>query len=102
MTIFELLQTLGIPVAYSHFKEENAPVRPPYLVYLGAGQDDTAADNDYVYKRNRYQIEYYFADKNEEQEAAIEELLADNGYLYEKSEDVYIEDEGVFVIYYMI
>ena len=102
MTLFELLQTLNIPCAYSHFKDENAPKHPPYIVYLGAGQDDTAADNEYIYKRNRYQVEYYFTEKNEEQENAIEKLFVDNGYLYEKSEDVYIEDEGVFVIYYMM
>ena len=35
-------------------------------------------------------------------EARIEALLLENGYLYDKSEDVYIEDEGVFVIYYTI
>ena len=33
-------------------------------------------------------------------ENAIETLLLNNGYLYTKSEDVYIEREDVFVIYY--
>lgn len=106
MTIFEILtdpQTgLGIPCAYSHFNDEDAPAAPPYLVYMGAGQDDFEADNTYYHKRNRYQIEYYFTDKDEDLEAQIEQLLLDNSYLYEKSEDVYIESEGVFVIYYTI
>ena len=35
-------------------------------------------------------------------EAAIEKVLLDNGLLYDKSEDVFIEDEGVFVIYYTV
>ena len=43
-----------------------------------------------------------FIEKDETMEARIEALLLENGYLYDKSEDVYIEDEGVFVIYYTI
>ena len=106
MTLFEILTDeesgLGIPCAYSHFRDEDVPESPPYLVYIGNGQDTFEADNSYYWSRNRYQIEYYFTEKNEEQEAAIEKLLLDNGYLYDKSEDVYIEEQGVFVIYYYV
>lgn len=102
MTLFEVLQSTGLPCAYSHFKPGNQPSAPPYIVYLGAGQYDMAADNTYYYRVNQYQIEYYFTEKNEETEANIEQLLLDNGYPYEKSEDVYIESEGVFVIYYTV
>ena len=106
MTLFEILTNpetgLGIPCAYSHFRDDEVPEAPPYLVYMGDGQDTFEADNTYYWTRNRYQIEYYFTEKNEEQEAAIEKLLLDNGYLYDKTEDVYIEDQGVFVIYYNV
>lgn len=99
MTIYQVLQSTGLPCAYSHFK---TPQEPPYLVYLGSGQDVLEADNTHYWKNNRYQIEYYFTEKNETNEAAIEEVLLDNGLLYDKSEDVFIEDEGVFVIYYTV
>lgn len=108
MTTFETLQTIGtaldLPVCYSHFRKEDGdvPQQPPYLVYIGAGQDTFQADNTHYYRENRYQVEYYFKDKNEEMEAEIEDALLANGFLYEKSEDVYIESEGVFVIYYQI
>ncbi len=102
MTIFETLQRTGLPCAYSHFRKKDAPKTPPYIVYLGAGQNNFEADNTFYHSENRYQVEYYFTDKNEEKEAEIEQLLLENGYLYEKSEDVYIEEEGVFVIYYTI
>lgn len=102
MTVFEILQTLGLPCAYSHFTDKDAPKTPPYIVYIGEGQDTFDADNTHFYRTNRYQIEYYFTKKNETTETAIEDALLDNGFLYEKSEDVYIEDEGVFVIYYTI
>ena len=106
MTLFEILTDnetgLDIPVVYSHFKDRDVPTAPPYVAYIGAGQDAFAADNSYYWSRNRYQLEYYFTKKNEAEEAAIESLLLDNGFLYDKSEDVYIEQEGVFVIYYNI
>lgn len=106
MTLFEILTNsetgLNIPVAYSHFTDKDSPKAPPYLVYIGDGQDTFEADNSYYWKRNRYQLEYYFTKKNEAEEATIEGVLIDNGFLYQKSEDVYIESEGVFVIYYNI
>lgn len=102
MTIFEVLQKTGLPCAYSHFRDRNAPTAPPYIVYTGTGQNTFQADDTHYWRRNRYQIEYYFTLKNEQTEAVIEDLLLANGFLYEKSEDVFIEDEGVFVIYYTV
>ena len=99
MTISETLQSTGLPCVYSHFKK---PQSPPYIAYIGNGQDTLDADNTHYWRNNRYQVEYYFTTKNESNEEAIETALLDNGFLYDKSEDVYIEDEGVFVIYYYI
>lgn len=106
MTLYQILTDpdtgLDIPVAYSHFTKKSAPKEPPYLLYIGEGQETFKADNTFYHSRNTYQLEYYFTEKDETKEAAIEKLLLDNGFLYEKSEDVYIEDEGVFIIYYQI
>ena len=102
MTIFEILQATGLPCAYSHFRDRTLPKVPPYIVYTGTGQDTFQADDTHYWRRNRYQIEYYFTQKNEATETLIEDLLLQNGYLYEKTEDVFIEDEGVFVIYYQV
>ena len=99
MSIYSTLQGAGLPCAYSHFK---TPQTPPYIVYIGSGQNTFDADNTHYWKRNTYQIEYYFTTKNEQNEASIEEALLTAGYLYEKSEDVYIEDQNVFVIYYYV
>jgi hypothetical protein len=106
MTLYQILtdeeKGVGIPVAYSHFTDKDSPSSPPYIVYLGNGQDNFKADDTFYFTENRYQIEYYFTEKDEEEESKIEKCLLDNGLRYEKSEDVYIEDEGVFVIYYQI
>lgn len=95
--IYKTLQSTGLPCAYSHFKTAQ---KPPYLVYIGNGQDNFAADNTFYHSRNNYQVEYYFKDKDEQKEREIEAALLAEGYLYEKSEDTYIDDQGLFVIYY--
>lgn len=99
MTIFETLQLTGLPCAYSHFKTKK---EPPYLVYIGNGQDTLDADDTHYWRNNRFQVEYYFTTKNETNERAIEDALLAQGYLYDKSEDIYVEDEGVFLIYYYL
>lgn len=99
MSIYQVLQSTGLPCAYSHFKKKQSP---PYIVYIGNGQNTFQADDTHYWKQNTYQVEYYFTTKNEQNEEAIESALLDNGFLYEKSEDIYIEEEEVFVIYYYI
>ena len=99
MSIYSTLQGTSLPCVYSHFK---VPKTPPYIVYIGNGQNVLDADNTHYWRRNQYQVEYYFTEKNEANEAAIEEALLKDGYLYNKSEDVFIEGEGVFVIYYYV
>ena len=97
--MLELLQEIGLPFVYSHFQK---PVEPPYIVYIGNGQDNFGADNTWYHKKNRYQLEYYFKKKDEGTEETIETILLRNGYNYSKSEDVFVEGEGVFLIYYYI
>ena len=103
MSIYSTLASTGLPCVYSHFKPVDGQ-RPtiPYIAYLGSGQTTFKADDTIYWKENEYQVEYYFTEKNEELEEEIESALLNAGYIYEKSEDVYIENEGVFVIYYYI
>lgn len=93
------LKTLGIPVAYGAFEKEQ---KPPFIAFIGAGQETFSADDSYYYKENNYQIEYYYTLKDEELEERIEELLLNNGWPYEKSEDTYIQEDDMWVIYYQI
>lgn len=99
MTIYETLQSTGLPCAYSHFKTKH---EPPYVIYIGSGQDTFDADNTIYWHRNIYQVEYYFTEKDEANETAIEEALLAGGFKFTKSEDVYIESEDVQVIYYYL
>lgn len=97
--IYQVLTATGLPVFYGYIPE---PTPAPYIVYLGAGQDNFAADNRFYFSRNNYQIEYYFKTKDEATEARIEEALQTAGLPYEKSGDSYIDSEGLFVLYYQI
>ena len=97
--IQETLIKTGLPCAYSHFMK---PVQPPFICYIGRGQETFGADNTWHYTNNQYQIEYYFTEKNEANEKAIEDVLLTDGFNYDKSEDSYIESEGLFVIYYYV
>ena len=97
--IYDVLKSAGLPCSYSHFQKK---IEPPYLVYIGSGQDTFGADNTWYHRENTYQVEYYFTTKNEANETAIENALLENGYNYEKSEDIFLEDEGLFLIYYYI
>lgn len=99
MTVFQMIETLGRPVAYGYHSKE---VELPYFCIIGAGQDHFSADNTYYTTQERTQIEYYFKDKDPVFEFQIESLLLANNYKYEKSEDAYLEDQDVFLIYYDI
>ena len=99
MTIYEVLDTLSIPWAYGRFLDWQDP---PYAILMGAGQNVFPADNTYYHRANSYRVEYYFKAKNESLETEIENALLAGGFKYEKSEDLYIDSEDIFSIYYYI
>lgn len=101
-TIYSTLQKTGIPCAYSHFRTGTLPKNPPYCVYLGAGQSSMIADDSMYWRENQYQVEYYFTTKSESAENAFENILISDGWIFSKTEDVYIESENLFVIYYTV
>lgn len=99
MSMFEILQSTGLPCAYSHFETRQ---EPPYILYMGDGQNTLSADDTFYWRQNTYQIEYYFKTKDEEAEAMIENALLSAGYQYEKSGDTYVQSEDIFVIFYNV
>lgn len=98
-TMIKIRDRMKIPVAFGAFEESQSL---PYIVYRGAGQTNIPADDTFYHSEPDYQIEYYFGEKNEETESGIEQILLEDGLLYEKSEDTYIEEEKVWVIYYQV
>ena len=98
-TIFTSLQTLGIPVVYGRHTQK---VKTPYLLLSGAGQDAFQADNTFYVTEDRWTVELYFTKKDPALEKRIEDLLLGIGRRYEKSEDIFLDDQEVFWLYYNI
>lgn len=99
MKLIDILGQLGIPAAYGKFDK---PQPAPFAVYLGAGQERFFGDNTIYSKYNDYSLEYYFTKKSAAKEDELETALLNNGFIYEKSEDVYIDDDDIYVIYYTV
>lgn len=108
--IKEAMDNTGLPWAYMLFRgktyidEEGVErdVKPPFLVYYGAGQEKQSADDTHYWSENYYNVEYYFEEKNETNEEGIEAALLAEGFQFEKSEDTYLDDEDLFAIYYYL
>ena len=66
------LKSTGLPCVYSHFAK---PKKPPYLAYIGDGQNTLKADDTIYWRENTYRVEYYFTEKNEANEKAIKDFL---------------------------
>ena len=69
MTFFEKVQTIGLPCVYSHYEQGREDIEIPYLAYHGNGQNTFEADDTFYWRENQYMVEYYFTEKDEEQEA---------------------------------
>ena len=92
-----VVETLGIPVSMGKTLEKRFP---RYVIVKGNGQEVVPADDTYIYREDRIQLEYYYTNKNGTEEEAFENALLAAGFMYDKSEDVFIDEEGIFVIYY--
>ena len=99
MELYEILKQTGRPVAYHSFKEDT---ELPFLIWIGAGSKNFGADDKVYHNKYGYVVEYYYEFKDLEMEDKIEELFNSNEIYWQKSEDIYIESERMFVIYYYI
>lgn len=93
------LKEINIPMAYGKFP---TPQNIPYVIYFGNGQNKNLADDTIYNKENKYLLEYYFEFKSSATEEKIENILLELGYIYEKSEDIYIESQDMYLIKYYI
>ena len=97
-TLFTLLKSTGLPVAYHHFK---TPPEPPYIVYLFSYSSNFGADNKVHGKVNNYQVELYTTIKDPASEKLIEDALNGADVYWEKTE-MYIDSEGLYQVLYEI
>ena len=100
-TIYDLLKTLGIPVAYDHF-DSNKQVAPPFVAYREIAPDTFKADGKTYYRPYEFEIELVTEIKNPTLESTIEELLTTNNIPYDKEDEVWDEDEKIYHNFYEI
>ena len=97
--LLTVLQETGIPYAYDHFSEGEAP-EPPFVCYLFFGSNNFAADGHVYYKINEVHVELYTDCKDLSVERTLEDALDQHGIFYEKSE-VWIESEMLYEVLYV-
>lgn len=101
MTLAELntlLETLGMPVAYSHFKKATSP---PFITYQFAYGSDFKADNQNYKDISNVQVELYTKIKDLTNEGQVEALLKNNRLPYMKTE-AFLDSENLYQVIYEI
>ena len=99
MTLAELKQRCedqGFKYAYGIFKNST---EPPHLVAICRDTDNFMADNKVYDKDTPVQLDYTYINKDIEMQNKIEdEILGD--IPWNKTEEVYLSDEGVWQVSY--
>ena len=100
-TIFNILNTLEIPVAYDHFNSDKN-VNPPFLAYREISSDTFKADNISYVRNYNYELELVTIKKDVELQDRLETLLTNNKIPYDKKDEVWDHDEKIYHNYYEI
>lgn len=99
--LFDLLKTLEIPVAYDHFNSDKN-IKLPFLVYREQIPYTFKADDTTYHQFFNYEIELATEIKDIALERKIEGLLTTNKIPYDKSDEVWDDEEKIYHIFYEI
>ncbi len=94
--LMSIMETIGLPFAYDHFAEGEAPA-PPFICFRCYETDNFSADGRVYFKVNKVYIELYTDEKKPETESRVEAVLDEHGIFYEKSE-TWIESEKLYEV----
>lgn len=96
----EQLERLEIPVYNTIIPDEEATA--PYLIYVEGEPRTFEADGIVFYSEPTYIVELYTIIKDYELEKKIEDIFDELELYYEKSADMYDEDEQLTAVSYSI
>lgn len=99
--IYNLLQTLNIPVAYDHF-DSNKTTNPPYIAYRELAPETFKADSITYYRPYEFEIELVTEIKDVSLQNQIETLLTNNNIPYDVDSEIWDEDERIYHNFYEI
>ena len=91
--LVSIIKEMGIPYAYDHFAEGEAP-DPPFLCYLLPGSDNFSADGKVYHKISEVRLELYTDFKNLPSEQRVETALDAAGGFFNKTESSSESGEG--------
>lgn len=97
--LLTLLDELKIDVAYGKFTKKP---KLPFISIMETSPDIYKADDTHYNTDKHFAINYYFEKKEPLKEEIFESLLLSNGITFEVSEDIYIEDETMYMKIYDI
>lgn len=96
--IYQMIASVGVPVAYYQFTEATAKPTP-FICYYYPGNADFIADNVNYAGINELVIELYTDNKDFTLEASLEAVLTANEIPFGKTEN-YIDTEKMYMITY--
>ena len=96
--LVSIIKEMGIPYAYDHFAEGEAP-DPPFLCYLLPGSDNFSADGKVYHKISEVRLELYTDFKDLPSEQRVETALDAAGIFYNKTE-TWIDSAKLYEVLY--
>lgn len=94
--LISILKEMGIPYAYDHFAEGEAP-DPPFLCYLLPKSDNFSADGKVYHRISEVLLELYTDFKDLYSEQQVEMALDAAGIFYNKTE-TWIDSEKLYEV----
>lgn len=86
-----LIASVGIPYAYHQFADDTGQ-EPPFICFFYGNSNGIAADDTNYVRVERLYIELYTDEKDFALEKTVEDLLNENGIVFEK-EQAYLDSE---------
>ena len=96
--LVSIIKEMGIPYAYDHFAEGEAP-DPPFLCYLLPGSGNFSADGKVYHRISEVRLELYTDFKDLSSEQQVETALDASGIFYNKTE-TWIDSEKLYEVLY--
>ena len=97
--LLEMLNEMGVPYAYDHFAEGEAP-DPPFICYLLPGSNHFSADGVVYYGIDEVHVELYTDKKDLALERAVTSVLDAHGIFYARTE-TWIDSERLYEVLFI-
>jgi hypothetical protein len=95
----QILSDYKIPFEFSHFSK---PMTPPFMVYTVPSTNNFKADNSVYLNVDEVEIELYTRQNTLSEEKALEKYMSENGIIWDKVSQSWLDDEKIFMTVYEV